>query len=187
MHSVAMVNRHLATIQELYLSSSADSDWGPDRLGATTLQQGQETLVELEGACEADIRIVFPNGGAEERREVNICEQPRIVLAPGWVVERIDEGTPAATPAAESAPAPGTLRLRNAGALPVVEVYSAVAGAPRGGDRLGADVLPVGEAMDLAAPDPGQCIADLVVVFRDGREVSQPGVDFCRGEEIEVR
>ncbi len=182
--SVALVNRHLATVQEVYVSPSSDSDWGPDRLGAATLLQGQETVVQVEGGCEADIRIVFPNGGAEEAREVNICDQPRIVIAPGWVVQRIEE-TP--VPATTPAPSPGSFRLRNAGPLPVVEVYAAPPGAPRGADRLGADVLPMGDAMDLPGLEGGACAADLVVVFRDGREVSRPGVDLCRGEEIEVR
>ncbi len=182
--SVALVNRHLATVQEVYVSPSSDSDWGPDRLGAATLLQGQETVVQVEGGCEADIRIVFPNGGAEEQREVNICDQPRIVLAPGWVVQRIEE---APVPATTPAPSPGSFRLRNAGPLPVVEVYAAAPGAPRGSDRLGADILPVGDAMDLPGLEGGACAADLVVVFRDGREVSRPGIDLCRGEEIEVR
>ncbi|NGM23154.1 hypothetical protein G3576_24285 [Roseomonas stagni] len=182
--SVALVNRHLATVQEVYVSPSSDSDWGPDRLGAATLPQGQETVVQMEGGCEADIRIVFPNGGAEEAREVNICEQPRIVLAPGWVVQRIEE-TPA--PATTPTPSPGSFRLRNAGPLPVVEVYAGAPGAPRGTDRLGADVVPVGDAVDLPGLEGGVCTGDLVVVFRDGREVSRPGIDLCRGEEIEVR
>ena len=36
-------------------------------------------------------------------------------------------------------------------------------------------------------PDPDACAADLVAVFRNGREVTRPGVDLCAGEEIEVR
>jgi hypothetical protein len=186
MHEVALVNRHLAVVQEIYVSLSTDSDWGPDRLNAATLAQGQDATVQVEGGCEVDIRVVFPNGGAEERREMNICETPRIVLAPGWVVERIEETGPAPEPQSES-PASGTLRLRNAGALPIVEVYVAPPGATRGADRLGADVLVAGETLEIAAPEGGACIVDLTVVFRDGREVAQPGLDFCQGEEIEVR
>ena len=185
-HDVALVNRHLALVQEVYVSLNTDSDWGPDRLGAATLPQGQEKTVQVEGGCEVDIRVVFPNGGAEERREVNICETPRIVLAPGWVVERVEEQAPPPDAPAEPA-ASGTLRLRNAGSLPIIEVYAAPPGAPRGADRLGADVLPAGETLDVSALEGGACIADLTVLFRDGREVTQPGLDFCQGEEIEVR
>ncbi|MBU8537223.1 hypothetical protein [Falsiroseomonas tokyonensis] len=191
-HSLVLVNRHLATVQEVYVSASTDSDWGPERLGTTTLLPvGEEAMVELEGECEADIRIVFPNGGAEERREVNICDMPRIVLTPGWVLgvepaaeaPRVSAGPPGAATEAE----PGPLRLRNAGPLPIVEIYAAPPGEPRGPDRLGADVLGVGETLELEAPDADACAADLVVVFRDGREVSRPGLDLCQGEEIEIR
>jgi hypothetical protein len=40
--TVVLVNRHLAAVQEVYISSSTDNDWGPDRLGTDTLPQEQE-------------------------------------------------------------------------------------------------------------------------------------------------
>jgi hypothetical protein len=185
--SATLANRHLATVQEIYVSSSAESDWGPDRLGSRTLPIGEDSTAEWEGACEVDIRIVFPNGGAEERRELDACENPRIVLRPGWVLAtEVGEEGPVPSPEAERT-APGGLRLRNAGPLPIIEVYAAPPGAPRGEDRLGADILPIGETLEVTPPDANACAADLVVVFRDGREVTRPGVDLCTGEEIEVR
>jgi hypothetical protein len=184
--SVVLANRHLATVQEVYLSASTDSDWGPDRLGSVTLAAGQDQTVEMEGGCEADIRIVFPNGGAEERREVDVCETTRIVLRPGWVLaERLDEE--GAVPPAQPVAVAGAMRLRNAGLLPIVEIYTGRPGGARGEDRLGADTLPIGEAIELDPPDPDACAADLVVVFRDGREVARPGVDLCSGEEMEIQ
>jgi hypothetical protein len=182
-----LANRHLATVQEIYVSPSSESDWGPDRLGSQTLPIGSDATAEWDGACEVDVRIVFPNGGAEERRELDACENPRIVLRPGWVLaEEVGEEGPVPPQEAERT-SPGALRLRNAGPLPVVEVYAAPPGAPRGEDRLGADTLPIGETLEVSPPDANACLADLVVVFRDGREVTRPGVDLCAGEEIEVR
>jgi hypothetical protein len=184
--SLVLLNRHLATVQEVYVSPSTESDWGPDRLGQALLAVGSDTTAELEGGCEVDIRVIFPNGGAEERREVDICETIRIVLRPGWVIaERLDEEGP--VPPMERVAASGGLRLRNAGPLPIVEVYAAPPGAPRGEDRLGADILPIGETLEVGPPDADACAADLVVVFRDGREITRSGVDLCMGEEIEVR
>jgi hypothetical protein len=180
--SLLLSNRHLAPVQEAYLSPSTEGDWGPDRLGSAILAPGDDMTIEMEGGCEADLRIVFPNGGAEERREVNICETPRIVLRPGWVVaDRLDEE--------EGAPEElsGGLRLRNAGPLPIVEVYTPLPGGPRGEDRLGTQILPVGDILELPPPDANACAADVVAVFRDGREVTQAGIDLCAGEEIEVR
>jgi hypothetical protein len=182
---MALVNRHLAMVQEVYVSASTESDWGPDRLGANTLAMAAEVALEIEGACEVDLRIVFPNGGAEERREVNICETPRIILAPGWVIETVADSAAAAPPAAAG---PGAGRaLRNLGALPIIEIYTAAAGQPRGEDRLGAQTLPVAGTITLAPADPAACEVELTVVFRDGREATQTAIDLCNGPEIELR
>ncbi len=184
---LVMANRHLATVQEVYVTSSAQDDWGPDRLGASVLAAGSEVALEVEGECAADIRIVFPNGGAEERREVDICASPRIVLRPGWVLaERLEEEG-AVTPVPGLDAASGGLRLRNAGPLPIVEIYADPPGAPRGQDRLGASVLGLGEVLELLPPRPEACAADLLAVFRDGREVRRAGLDLCTGEEIEIQ
>lgn len=178
---VTLVNRHLAPVQEAYLSASTDADWGPDRLGTSMLAVGDETTLRIEGGCETDIRIVFPNGGAEERRAVNICETDRILLRPGWTVA--DPGADGDMPGATVS----VLRLRNAGPLPIVEIYTGRPGGPRGEDRLGADILPIGSVLEVEPLDPDACAADLVAVFRDGREVARPNVDLCSGEEIVLR
>ncbi|MGG5820286.1 hypothetical protein [Falsiroseomonas sp. HW251] len=186
---LVLANRHLAAVQQAYLSASTDADWGPDRLGAAILEQGGEATVEMQGECEADLRIVFPSGAAEERRAVNICDEPRIVLRPGWVVAaRLDPGDdPGPDLPAPSGVSPNSLRLRNAGQLPVVEIYTGRRGGDRGEDRLGADTLPIGATIDIEPTEPEACAADLVAVFRDGREVLREGVDLCTGAEIEVR
>jgi hypothetical protein len=187
-HPLTFVNDHLAVVQEIYVSASTDSDWGPDRLGANTLPMGEEAATEVEGACEVDIRIVFPNGGAEERREVDICANPRVVLHPGWVVvDRTSRDAATPQPGGQPAPLAGTVRIRNAGRLPIVEIYAAAPGAARGEDRLGTDVLPVGDTLEIGPADPAACTGDVVAVFRDGREVTQAGVNLCSGEEIEIR
>ena len=185
-----LVNRHLATVQELYVSDSTETEWGPDRLGTNVLDRDGNLALTVETGCEVDVRIVFPNGGAEERREVNICDTPRLIFAPGWVVEAVADSGATPGAAAGLGTGPGALRLRNAGALPVVEVYvfaPGTPGGPRGEDRLGADTLPAGGTLEIAAPGPQACAADLLAVFRDGREVARPGVDLCTSQEVEVR
>lgn len=181
---VQLVNRTLATVREVYLSPARDAGWGEDRLGASVLEPGEEAEIALAGGCEADLRIVYPGGAAEERRGLDLCAHPRIVLRPGWVLaETLDEeGAAPAMPAAG-----GVLRLRNRGPLPIVEVYAAPAGAPRGEDRLGADILPIGGEMEIEPEDANECEVELTVVFRDGREVTRQGVDLCGDEELELR
>lgn len=67
-------NRASVTMQELYVSSSNDNGWGPDRLGQNVLPGGRAFVVRLPmGQCVNDIRAVFANGQALERRQVNTC------------------------------------------------------------------------------------------------------------------
>lgn len=183
---IVLANRHLAPVEAVYLSPASDSDWGPERLGGTPLPTGGDTTIEMRGGCEADLRILFPNGGAEERRAVDICETTRIVLRPGWVIaDALDEEGP--VPPAVAEPAPTALTLRNAGRLPVVELYTFAAGSARGEDRLGADTLPIGATIAVEPAEPNACAVELVAVFRDGREVMRSGVDLCAGDEMEIR
>ncbi len=176
---LTLVNRHGARIDEIYVSSASDGDWGPERLPGGLARNDRQTLsVPVE--CVADLRVVFPSGGAEERREVNICQTPVIAIRPGWTIaQRLDEGEDE-----EDGPRPGSVRLRNTSRLPVVELYIDAPGAPRGEDRLGATVLGANETLDVAPPDGGACPARLTAVFRDGREATRDPIDLCAGIEV---
>jgi hypothetical protein len=74
-------------VREVYLSSVQESDWGDNLLGAQPLTAGQRRDLGTDSGCEADLRVVFDNGNAEEARGINICERAEITLRPGWVVE----------------------------------------------------------------------------------------------------
>ncbi len=183
---VTLVNRHGALVQEIYISGSAEEDWGPDRLGEEVLPRGQrmEVVARLRD-CEADLRVVFEDRrAAEERASINLCETPVIVLRPGWTLaERLDEGEEAP----DTGPRAGSVRLRNGGDTPIAELYAYPAGGERGPDRLGRTVLGVGETLDFAPPEGVGCLAELAVVFRDGREILLTGLDLCAGEELVLR
>ena len=146
---VTLVNRHGATIQEIYLSGTSEEDWGPDRLGEEVLPRGQRREIGARlRDCEADLRIVFEERrAAEERTGINLCETATIVLRAGWTLaDRLDEGEEAA----DTGPRAGSVRLRNAAEVPVAELYADAPGAPRGPDRLGRTVLGVNETLDFA-------------------------------------
>lgn len=179
---VTLVNRHGAMIQEIYLSGSAEEDWGPDRLGDDVLPRGarREVSARLRD-CEADLRIVFEERrAAEERASINLCEVGVIVLRPGWTLaDRLDEGE-----APDTGPRPGSVRLRNAADVPVAELYADAPGASRGPDRLGRTVLGAGETLDFAPPEGVPCLVNLTAIFRDGREVTLAGTDLCAGVEV---
>jgi hypothetical protein len=179
--SFTLVNRIGAPVQELYVSATEDDDWGPDRLGSAVLARDARREVTLRTACLVDLRIVFAGGGAEERREVDICRSDLVVLRPGWTwAERLDEG--AGPVPADSPVRPGGVRFRNRAAVPVVELYADPPGATRGPDRLGATVLGAGEALDYVPAD-GACAAEVTAVFRDGRELRLPA-GLCDGAEV---
>jgi hypothetical protein len=67
-------NRSNATVNEIYVSSSAQGTWGPDHLGQNVLPPGQSYVIRLPmGQCINDIRVVYQGGQAAERRQVNTC------------------------------------------------------------------------------------------------------------------
>jgi hypothetical protein len=62
------------TVREVYVSAATDSQWGPDRLGQYVLEPGRQMAIQLpSGQCMNDIRVVFMDGQAQERRGVNTC------------------------------------------------------------------------------------------------------------------
>lgn len=179
---LTLVNRHDAQVQEIYLSGTSEEDWGPDRLGEEVLPMGERRAVAIRlRDCEADLRIVFQDRrAAEERTGIDLCETPVIVLRPGWTLaDRLDEGE-----TLDTGPRPGSIRLRNAAAVPVAELYADAPGSERGPDRLGRTVLGAGESLDFAPPEGVPCRADLTAIFRDGREVALPSTDLCAGVEL---
>ncbi|MFC0388273.1 hypothetical protein [Muricoccus vinaceus] len=177
--SVTFVNRHGARIDEIYVSSSSEGDWGPERLPGG-LGRGERQTLSLPVDCTADLRVVFPGGGAEERREVNICQVPLVAVRPGWTIAgRLDAGEDD-----EDGPRPGSIRLRNTATLPIVELYIDPPGAPRGPDRLGATVLGRNETLDVTPPDGAGCTARLSAIFRDGQDAVRDPIDLCAGIEV---
>ncbi len=73
--SFNLMNRSRAELREVYASPSTQDDWGTDRLGQETVSPGGTFAIRLpEGECVYDLRVVYADGRAEERRRVNLCE-----------------------------------------------------------------------------------------------------------------
>lgn len=67
-------NQGQQPINEIYVSSSADANWGVDRLGVNILPAGQSFMVVLPaGQCMNDIRVIWADGRNQERRQINTC------------------------------------------------------------------------------------------------------------------
>ncbi|MBY0336563.1 MAG: hypothetical protein K2X11_08110 [Acetobacteraceae bacterium] len=85
--TLVLRHEHGRPVREAYLSPAEDSDWGPDVLAGRPLARGETREVGMDGGCQADLRVVFDNGNAEEMRGFNLCERNDITLRPGWVTE----------------------------------------------------------------------------------------------------
>ncbi len=73
--SFTFTNGTSAVIREVYVSLSTEPNWGGDRLGANTLAPGQRLAISLPavGVCTVDMRVVYMDGRAGERRGVETC------------------------------------------------------------------------------------------------------------------
>lgn len=80
--SFNFINQGGLTIRELYVSLSSQSSWGGDRLGSNVLPPGSSVQVPMPqgGGCNVDIRVVYNNGAASERRGLETCSRTDI----GW-------------------------------------------------------------------------------------------------------
>ena len=79
--SFNLVNQGQQPVREVYASLTTDQNWGPDRLGNDMVAPGAVYPVRLpEGDCMYDVRVVYQNGQAQERRGVNLCEITNVVL-----------------------------------------------------------------------------------------------------------
>lgn len=73
--SFVLVNRSRSRVSELYLSLTDEESWGDDRLGDDTVPAGATKVIRLpRGQCVWDLRVVFANGEANEKRRLNLCQ-----------------------------------------------------------------------------------------------------------------
>jgi len=74
-------NRGQQVINEIFVSSAQTNSWGNDLLGTNTLAPGANFPVVLPaGQCLNDIRVVFANGQASERRAVKTCNLSEVTF-----------------------------------------------------------------------------------------------------------
>ena len=183
--SFNLANRGAIAIRELFVTPGGNANWGQNRLdgkngNATAIAPGATYLVRrrTDTNCVFDIKVVFADGRAEERKGVNTCATEEVAIGAAM--------STAINPATGKSGDDPSIKLFNRAARPVIE-FSAV---PAGGggsasNRLG-DKLPPDTTRNIALPRDGNCIFDLRAVFEGGRSVERKHVNLCRVAEMAV-
>ena len=177
-----VVNNSGRTITEIYVSSSASQNWGADRLGQNVLNSGMQYAIRppRDGTCVFDIRVVYSNGTAEERRRINTCNISQVVFGTAGPVPR----APGSAAPAPQGPNPN-FRLVNRSGRVITEVYvSSSQDQNWGADRLGRDVLGNGQSMIVTLPRDGNCVFDVRVVYDNGTATERRRVNTCNITEM---
>lgn len=78
--SFRVTNSSSRIVSRIHMRDSALTNWGPDRLGRDVLSPGQGGVYRVAASGVHDIRILFPDGQALERRRVNICTNTAIAV-----------------------------------------------------------------------------------------------------------
>jgi hypothetical protein len=181
-HLVTLENRAGRRIEQVFISPGTADRWGDDLAPPGGVAPGEPGAVSYRGGCVADLRVVYDNRAAEERRGLDICAAPALVIAPGWTV-------------AEEPPAPsggypeaGSLLLLNGTGGTITELYlrpEDPALPAQRGDLLGNEVLPPGGRLTVKF-DRGLACRFIARIRHGGEraEQTQLGIDVCASQII---
>lgn len=79
--SFHLVNQGARRVMQVFASPASVPTWGPDHLGSATVPPGSIAPIRLpSGECAYDLRIVYEDGRADERRNVDLCRVVNLVL-----------------------------------------------------------------------------------------------------------
>ncbi|NOG70579.1 hypothetical protein [Roseicella sp. DB1501] len=167
--SFRVVNNTLKPINEVYVSPVSSSGWGHDRLGADVVPPGGRQLIRLPaGTCLYDIRIVYQQGGAEERRNIDTCGLGDLILGGGAAAPRnAPQGNP-------------SFNLVNRGRQAIAAFYASPASAQnQGPERLGeGNLVQPGQSVPIRLPY-GECRYNLRWVWQNGKAQERRNVNAC--------
>ncbi len=81
--SVSVINRTGRPVTALHISAVAEANWGPNRL-SQPLADGERYEFEApnDNRCLYDARVVFADGGREDRMLVNFCQIGELLFEP---------------------------------------------------------------------------------------------------------
>jgi hypothetical protein len=180
-HEVTIANRADRPIQQVLVSPSAAGEWGDDRLGNTSISVGEEATISYRGDCVGDVRVVYDNRAAEERRGIDLCASHRIAIQPGWTTADI---VPSAGPPPEQ-PVQLVVTNRTGRRVESLVVFPDK-GQPQGPNLLGSGGLEDGASVTVAFARPaGVCRFGARVALDASQAVQNiDGLDLCHSQEL---
>ncbi len=126
-----------------------------------------------DGNCVFDLRFVYEDGHAEERRGVDTCAIDDIAAGPP-----VPAGNPAHDP---------SFRIVNRGRRAVTGVRARQSGSTNWGpDRLGDAMIDVQSYKVIPLP-AGQCLWDVRIVFQDGPDLERRRLNLCAITDFPVQ
>lgn len=91
---VTFANQSGRAIQQVFISTANGAAWGDDLL-TRAISVGERGTVVWRGGCTVDIRVVFENRAAEERRGIDLCRRSGLSIEPGWTTANEPPAPPA--------------------------------------------------------------------------------------------
>jgi hypothetical protein len=81
---VTLQNLSVRPIVQVFISAADSAQWGDDLLLTRRIDETESVELAYRGDCAADLRIVFANRAAEERRGLDLCATTGLAIEPGW-------------------------------------------------------------------------------------------------------
>ena len=175
--SFNLVNRAQAPINEVYATPQGMDNWGKDMLSDTTVAPGASFPVRLRvGQCTYDVRVVYGNGRAEEKRDLDTCNVNDVVFNGSNSVAVGSQGN-----GAQAAQRSLSFTITNLSTTTISSVFATPAGVDNWGqDHLGAQgIIEQDATTTVTVPNEGKCLYDIRFVYSDDSTFEKRKVDLC--------
>lgn len=180
--SFNLVNRAQAPINEVYATPQGTDNWGKDMLSDTTVSPGASFAVRLPlGQCTYDVRVVYGNGRAEEKRGLDTCSVNDVVFNGSSAAAVAGQGNGSQAGGQQSAQQGLSFTITNLSKITISSVFATPTGVDNWGqDRLGAQGTIEHEATKtISLPNDGKCLYDIRFVYSDDSTFEKRKVDLC--------
>ncbi len=175
--SFNLVNRSQVPINEVYATPKGQDTWGKDKLTDTTVAPGASFPVRLPvGQCTYDVRVVYGNGRAEEKRGLDTCSMNDVAFNGSNSAPVGSQGN-----GAQEAQRGPSFTITNLSKTTISSVFATPTGVDNWGkDRLGDQgIIEHDATKTINLPSEGKCIYDIRFVYSDDSTFEKRKVDLC--------